>query len=278
LPNGLSITGEGFTDKIVKFFGGQDIQVGIPRVDGALRIKGHDEAEVRRFLHNEAVCNAVMKLVISHGGLITDGTAIILNRGYADKEDVLQRKADAVANAVRDIERILSGEPGGSSTSAEPAMASGTSDAEPAEAPSRESPAEEAGGVTATAQGSTGAFAPQAAPPADAELAAELSKLRDSSTGFLERPEIVKRIKGRRLSGNMAIAEITWTSSFHLSERVRGGQTAVGKMPDGLPVGVSFVKARDAEIKAFKRGDELKFSGTVAHWDDIYGRLLIEAE
>jgi len=278
LPQGLTITGEGFTDKIVKFFGGQDIQVGIPRVDAALRIKGDDEVEVRRLLHNEAVCNPVMKLVGSYRGVITDGTATIRDSGYADNENILQHKADAVASAVRDIEQALADEPRSSSTIAALAAAAGATNAEPSGAPTQESFADKDGSVMATDQGSTDVFAPDAAPAVDVDLDAALTKLRDGGTSFLERPEIAKRIKGRRLSGSMTVGEVTWTTSFQLSERVRSGHTAVGTMPDGLPVGVSFVKARDAEIKTLKRGDELRFSGSVAYWDDIHSRLLVEAE
>lgn len=276
LPPGLNITGEGFKDKIVKLFGGQDIQVGIRRVDDALRVKGSDEARVRGFLQDEAVFAAVMKLVTSHGGAISGGTATLRNRGYAGSEDLLQSKADAVANTVRDVEQALGRQ--------RPVAV-----AEAAVAPSEMKDGNQGAGsdgrgttVDASASNEPSASLPIAEPaPAastDADLDAELSKLRDGTASFLERPEIIKRIKGRRLSGSMTVAQTTWTTSFHLSERVRNGQTAVGTMPDGLLVAVSFVKERDDETKALKRGDELKFCGRVAHWDDVQHRLLLEAE
>ncbi len=295
LPAGLNITREGFGDKIFKFFGGQDIQVGIRHVDEALRIKGSDEDAVRRFLQNEAVCSAVMKLVVAQGGAVTEGTATILDNGYAKNEGVLQSRTDQVVDAVRDIEQALgyrrpaaaistgrTAVPGavshegnggsvgtkGEPSNVEPSVVGGVAAAAPGPPPE-----------LSNTPGSSQAASPlPAVTPADEALFAELSKLRDRSAGFLERPDIIRRIQGRRLSGRMTVEQVTWTSGLHLSERVQGGRSVIGTLPDGLNVGVSFAKARDAELETLTRGDELQFSGIVAQWDDIYDRLLLEAE
>lgn len=113
LPRGLKLGREGFGTSLAKIFGGQDIQVGVPKVDDALRIQGEDAASIAKLLQNEVVAKTVVAFI--NGGdeaMITETEAIILMSGHASRTDQLQYLTDRANHAVRGVEHALRWDPG----------------------------------------------------------------------------------------------------------------------------------------------------------------------
>ena len=63
LPFRIFVTGESWGDRVVKLFGGQDIQLGIPDADKVLRIKGDNEAGIRELLTRPAVLKELLRFI-----------------------------------------------------------------------------------------------------------------------------------------------------------------------------------------------------------------------
>jgi hypothetical protein len=110
MPEDLEISAEGFIDIFSKMFGGQDIQVGIPHVDQALRIKGQDEETVQSFLNDQEMTTSIIQFVQGHSCKITQDMVSILASGIEKNEYTLQERMDAVVNLALIIHHKLYGE------------------------------------------------------------------------------------------------------------------------------------------------------------------------
>lgn len=98
LPEGLALGREGFDTKVAKLFGGQDIQVGDPLVDEALRVRGRSETEIRQALAGEVGHRVVQVLASHHRYSRVDGGEVVLeSHGNALRPRIDGMLDDAVA-------------------------------------------------------------------------------------------------------------------------------------------------------------------------------------
>ncbi len=112
LPLGMKLGKEGFGTSLAKLFGGQDIQIGIPAMDDALRIQGRDPADIARFLSIGRIPATVTAFI---GGadeaVISQQGATIVTSGHASKLEQLQYLMERTNHAVRIIEHELRWDP-----------------------------------------------------------------------------------------------------------------------------------------------------------------------
>ncbi len=277
VPSGLAVDKEGFGAKVAKFFGGQDIDLGLPEADRRLRIKGHDEEEVREFFRAPGVVQAVLHFVTKMDGALTESAGTILKLGFVGDPNQLERRLDACVDVVYAIE-TAHGAP------AEHAEAGGfgAPAAQPAPAAPAARPAP-AAQVTAPAPAAAAAHAPAVTPAAatGGEVpAALLARLGSPDLLLTERKQVVEQLVGRRVGGTLQVSEVTWTTDMNVAERLRSGQTLIGSLGiEGAPdLAVRFPQAADEDIKALRPGGERQVAGAVAGWDDLYHRLLVDAD
>lgn len=110
LPNGLSLTREGFFSKVGKMFGGQDIQTGDRRLDDSLIIKGQDTNGIVRLLTIPQVRDALMYFVARHPGMvINSGSLYFEEHGTATKRDRMSAAIDDLVYLSKTLEAGMSG-------------------------------------------------------------------------------------------------------------------------------------------------------------------------
>lgn len=108
LPRGLNITSEGFTDRLAKMLGGQDIQIGHAELDRQLRIKAEDVVGTRVLMKNWRARNAIAAFIARDGGAtVTQHQATTLRFGFMATESELRGIVENVARAVREIEAAV---------------------------------------------------------------------------------------------------------------------------------------------------------------------------
>ena len=113
MPRGLSVTSEGFTDKLAKMLGGQDIQIGHAELDRQLRIKAEDEVATRVLMKNGRARNAIAAFIARDGrATLTQHQATTLRLGFMSADFELQGMLEGVSRAVREVESALA-EPDG---------------------------------------------------------------------------------------------------------------------------------------------------------------------
>ncbi|MCF6227403.1 MAG: hypothetical protein L3J82_01890 [Planctomycetes bacterium] len=110
LPNGLSLTREGFFSKVGKMFGGQDIQTGDRRLDDSLIIKGQDVSGIIRLLTIPQVRDALMYFIARHPGMVvTGGSLYFEEHGTATKSDRMSAAIDDLVYMSKTLEAGVSG-------------------------------------------------------------------------------------------------------------------------------------------------------------------------
>ena len=254
LPDQFSVFPENFGSSVAKFFGGQDIEIGDGVVDGALRIRGSNESDVREFFADPAIRDAVLAFV-GEGGRIEQGDATFLTQGTEQSQEVLQGRLQSAVELVQAVQ----GEPSSSATAweneqTEDVFAAVAGPIPESEArPDEESPQQEPAEPTEPAT-SEEPVTPE--PPASEEPVAA----------------------GTSMSGACIVERVVWTTSPNVSGRVAGGQSVVGTLEDGRRVEVAFPRERDAEIKRLRRGDTIQIAGTVVEYDTYDRRAVVEAE
>ena len=282
LPRELNVSDEGIGDDVAKLFGGQDIQLGDDSLDGLLRIKGADEDEVRRFLGHPAIRQAVLELLEMPQAVVSSSDASFLVPGATDSPQALVGYLGVALDCVRTIEEALAerdaapdDRPVRETREPEVAVeeATDTSSEDPGPAAEHTETAT-SGEPTPEEAGEPAGSGPQEA-PVDPDV---LAPLGDDSTSREERQEIFESVRGRRIEATCTIAQVAWTTSLDVSARVRGGQTAEGRLASGVAVGVAHPRERDAEIRALRRGDVHEFRGIIVHLDPLFGRLIVEAD
>ena len=107
MPADLHVSSEGIFDKVAKALGGQDIQIGIERVDATLRIKGSDEAAVRRLFSNPVIRQALLDFVQCRDGSVSELHATLQEIDLVADPEKLAEQANAVVDMVETIERAL---------------------------------------------------------------------------------------------------------------------------------------------------------------------------
>lgn len=132
MPRGLNITSEGFTDRLAKLVGGQDIQIGYPELDRKLRIQGEDEAAVRILMKNWRARDAIAAFLTRDAkATVTQHQCSLLRSGFVRSPLELRGMLESVSRTVQEVGRGLLED---SSAPASPGSAS------PADAVSRPAP------------------------------------------------------------------------------------------------------------------------------------------
>lgn len=112
LPAGLKIGKEGFGASLAKLFGGQDLTVGHPPLDDALRIQGQDAEAIAELLHRGRVGQLVLGFVHAEGeALVTQSATTLVVSGWKSDPQVLEHLLRTTSAAVRGIERELRWDP-----------------------------------------------------------------------------------------------------------------------------------------------------------------------
>ncbi|MHC4840069.1 MAG: hypothetical protein ACYTDT_03780 [Planctomycetota bacterium] len=110
MPQGLSLTREGFFSKVGKMFGGQDIQVGDRRLDDGLIIKAQDAQGTIALLRIPQVRDALLYFVARHPGMVVNGQNLSFEEhGVASKMDRMSAAIDDLVYLTKTFEAALSG-------------------------------------------------------------------------------------------------------------------------------------------------------------------------
>ncbi len=107
MPEGMVLSSENVGDRISKFFGGQDIELGEEYADSQLRIRGTDVEGIRGFLSDKGVLDAVMDFVTQHNGRIEKGRARLVISGTITNSVTIKGHLDSVARAAVRIDDAL---------------------------------------------------------------------------------------------------------------------------------------------------------------------------
>lgn len=105
-PENLVISKEGLFSGVGKLFGGQDIQVGIPKVDDAFIIKGSDEQDVAELMKHDGMLPPLVALCARRGG-IAGGQAWIEAHGFVKDQGKVGAMLDQVLDVVEATETAL---------------------------------------------------------------------------------------------------------------------------------------------------------------------------
>jgi len=112
LPRGMKLGKEGFGTTLAKLFGAQDIQIGLPDLDAALRIQGEDPVGISKLLQTGRVGRTVVRFISdADEAVITHEGATLVTSGHASRADQLQSLLDRTTHAVRTIEHDLRWDP-----------------------------------------------------------------------------------------------------------------------------------------------------------------------
>lgn len=108
MPRGLSITSEGFTDRLAMLVGGQDIKIGHAELDRQLRICGEDVAGVRALMENWRARNAIAAFLARDGqATVTQHQCSISRRGFQSSAGDLLGMLESVCRTVSEVQRGL---------------------------------------------------------------------------------------------------------------------------------------------------------------------------
>lgn len=259
LPGGMHVTAEGLGDKIVKFFGGQDIQLGQDGVDRALRIKGADPGQVREVLGDRALRAAVATFIAQYPrtGTVTASESVVLESGFQTRPERLESRLRAVTRVAQAANGALGVGADAGDVSAGRALA--------------------VPGAPASFQPADATHPAAAAPPAAVAepLPAALASLGDPLLPSSERAAEVAAWKGRRFCVGVHVAGVSMTTDADVPAAYRDGRTVTGRTSAGLHVAVCAPKSMD--LRALSPGNEALLQGEVHKWDALYGRLVLLA-
>jgi hypothetical protein len=103
LPAGLRLSSEGLLASVGKFFGAQDVEVGLPLLDDAFIIKASAPQAARQFLGRPGVEEALLELRNVHKNMkLENGNLRIETRGF-DSAYEMERVLDCLAETCRSL-------------------------------------------------------------------------------------------------------------------------------------------------------------------------------
>ncbi len=108
MPRGLNITSEGFTDRVAKLLGGQDIQIGTPELVRQLRIRAEDEVATRILMKNWRARNAIASFIVRDGKAVVSQHQVTTRRlGFISSDTALRDLVACVTRTVREVEAAV---------------------------------------------------------------------------------------------------------------------------------------------------------------------------
>jgi hypothetical protein len=108
MPRGLNITSEGFTDRLAKLVGGQDIEIGHAALDRQLRIRGEDVPAVLALMEGWRARNAIAAfLARDPKATVTQHQCSILRHGFVHAPVELRGMLEGVCRAVSEVRQGL---------------------------------------------------------------------------------------------------------------------------------------------------------------------------
>lgn len=112
IPQGMSLTREGFFSKVGKMFGGQDIQTGDRKLDESLIIKGKDSNGIIALLRIPQVRDAILYFIARHPGMVVNQQNFYFEEhGIASKPDRMSAAIDDLVYLTKTVEAALSRQP-----------------------------------------------------------------------------------------------------------------------------------------------------------------------
>ncbi len=103
LPPGLQLSGENILSSVGKFFGAQDIQVGLPILDDTFIIKAMRPETAREFLQRPGVEGTLLELYDAYPNLkLEDGSLIVENHGF-DSPFEMELTLDQLTDAAHQL-------------------------------------------------------------------------------------------------------------------------------------------------------------------------------
>lgn len=270
LPSSMTIGAEKFFQRIGKAFGAQDIELGDPDLDSKLMIKGSNPVAVRRYLEKPRIVRTALALVTRNDeGSIRDGAVVLVESGFllGGSLDVLLDRALQAARALSPEGAPLSPSRQIAPTVPEPEPPAAAPEPEPPPAaPEPEPPPAVPDPVPAPAT--------QTATP-DPELMADLARLADPFVLSTESDQIIEKWMGTEVSLELELKRIDRPFSFGAADDQPGAPTLIGQA-EGLDVQVRMAHTGNDETKAMQPGETVRVCGTVAEYDSLFRRLVLE--
>lgn len=108
MPRGLNITSEGFTDRLAKLVGGQDIEIGHAALDRQLRIRGEDVPAVLGLMDSWRARNAIAAFLARDSrATVTQHQCSLLRHGFVHAPVELRGMLEGVCRTVSEIRQGL---------------------------------------------------------------------------------------------------------------------------------------------------------------------------
>ncbi len=118
-------------------------------------------------------------------------------------------------------------------------------------------------------------------PPTNSEatLGTLVFRLMDPMTSFADRAKLIATLTGKPVSAPLTAERVEQTAGgFELAEPLRSGRTVIGTVEGAkLKIAARFDASRNQELDALAPGLYIKVRGTVAGWDALFDRLIIDA-
>jgi len=113
----------------------------------------------------------------------------------------------------------------------------------------------------------------------EAALGTLVVRLMDPSTTFADRDKVVAALTGKPVAAPVMAERVEQTAGgYELSNELREGRTLIGQVEGTkLKVAVRFAASRNKEIDDTAPGLSVRVRGTVAGWDSLFDRLIINA-
>lgn len=299
IPDGLVVTKEGLLNKIGKFLGGQDIQVGDPVVDNSLLIKGRNEREVFEFFHKTGAGKLLLQLMTL--GRMARFTAsegfVVLVLGVQKNPTMMGAKLDEIVALAKRMDGTHT--PLLQAPQAEldplPTQAPPRPEPVPVRAPERlpfetkpapppqrlpfeDPPPKPATKPVVAAEPAPApkpaapAPAPKPSKPADPRHA-QLQRLADRALGYRDRQEILRSLSESDMDLRVAVRSTEDSRAIGLPSHYLRGRTLIG-MVGQVEVSVRFPDSENARIDAMAPGDVVAVQATLHDFDNFYRRAV----
>lgn len=120
---------------------------------------------------------------------------------------------------------------------------------------------------------------PKAQPTrSEGALSTLVLRLMDPATTFSERDKLLNALKGKPVAAPVMVERIEQTAGgFDMPEPYRAGRTLLGVVEGTrLKVACRFRSERNGELDGTAPGLSVRVRGTMAGWDSLFDRLIID--